>query len=176
MILAHLYCTNIRRHVAVNCSSCSTCEVKGNTFMQLHSYPYLLLKILSVRILLQYNYLADHFPFILPSHIWWSPFSHQYFVFHEIANMNLLCLLYWECISKTSNRLLAHFYCTNIRRRVAENCSTCSTCEVKGNRSNTFMQLHSDPYLLLKILSVRILLTGEINEKYNWIPDLTELF
>jgi hypothetical protein len=44
----------------------------------------------------QYNYLADHFPFILRSQIWWSPCSHQYFVFHEIANMNLLCLLYWE--------------------------------------------------------------------------------
>ena len=43
-----------------------------------------------------YYYLADHLPFILRRHIWWSPFSHQCFVFHEIANMNLLCRLYWE--------------------------------------------------------------------------------
>jgi hypothetical protein len=38
-----------------------------------------------------YHYLADQFSFILH-----TPFSHQYFVFHEIANMNLLCLLYRE--------------------------------------------------------------------------------
>jgi hypothetical protein len=44
-----------------------------------------------------YHYLADHFPFILHSGIWWSPFSHQYLVFHEIVNMNLRCLLYWRC-------------------------------------------------------------------------------
>jgi hypothetical protein len=44
----------------------------------------------------RYHYLADQFPFILHSRIWWMPFSHQYFVFHEIANMNFLCLLYWE--------------------------------------------------------------------------------
>jgi hypothetical protein len=44
-----------------------------------------------------YQYLADHSPFILHSGIWWSSFSHQYLVFHEIVNMNLRCLLYWEC-------------------------------------------------------------------------------
>ena len=33
-----------------------------------------------------YHYLADHFPFILHSGIWWSPFFHQYLVFHEIVN------------------------------------------------------------------------------------------
>ena len=32
----------------------------------------------------RYHYLADHFPFILHSGICWSPFSHQYLVFHEI--------------------------------------------------------------------------------------------
>jgi hypothetical protein len=44
-----------------------------------------------------YHYLADHFPFILHSGIWWSPYSHRFLVFHEIVNMNLLCLLYCEC-------------------------------------------------------------------------------
>jgi hypothetical protein len=41
-----------------------------------------------------YHYLADHFPFILPNGIWWSPFSHQYLICHAKVNMNLLCLLY----------------------------------------------------------------------------------
>ena len=47
-------------------------------------------------IFFRYHYLAYHFAFILHNGIWWTPCSHQYFVFHEIANMNLLCHLYWE--------------------------------------------------------------------------------
>jgi hypothetical protein len=47
-------------------------------------------------VLFRYHYLADQFPFILQSRIWWSPFSHKYFVFHEIGNMNMLCSLYWK--------------------------------------------------------------------------------
>jgi hypothetical protein len=43
-----------------------------------------------------YHYMADHFTFILHSRIWRSPFSYQYLVFHEIANINILCFLYWE--------------------------------------------------------------------------------
>jgi hypothetical protein len=43
-----------------------------------------------------YHYPADHFTFILHSRIWRSPFSLQYLVFHEIANINILCFLYWE--------------------------------------------------------------------------------
>ena len=37
-----------------------------------------------------------HFMFILHSRIWRSPFSHQCLIFHEIANINILCFLYWE--------------------------------------------------------------------------------
>ena len=42
-----------------------------------------------------YHYLADHFTFILHSRIWRSPISHQCIVFHEIANINILCFHYW---------------------------------------------------------------------------------
>jgi hypothetical protein len=41
-----------------------------------------------------YHYLADNFTFILHSHIWRSPFSHQCIFFHEIASINILCFHY----------------------------------------------------------------------------------
>jgi hypothetical protein len=63
-------------------------------------------------------------------------------------------------VRKTSNRKLTHFYCTNIRAEVANDCSSCSTCRIKGNRIKTSMQLHSNPYKSSKILSVGLLLTG----------------
>jgi hypothetical protein len=47
-------------------------------------------------VFLWYHYLADHVPFILHSDIWWWPFSYQYLVFHEIENINILCLLHWK--------------------------------------------------------------------------------
>ena len=43
-----------------------------------------------------YHYLADNCTFFLHSRIWRSPFSHQCLVFHEIANINILCFHYWE--------------------------------------------------------------------------------
>jgi hypothetical protein len=43
-----------------------------------------------------YHYMEDHFAFILHSRIWRSPFCHQYLVFHEIANITIICFLYWE--------------------------------------------------------------------------------
>jgi hypothetical protein len=33
-------------------------------------------------------------------------------------------------VNKNSNCILAHFYCTNIRRDVAKDCSSCNTCQV----------------------------------------------
>jgi hypothetical protein len=51
------------------------------------------------RVFFLYHYLADDFTSILHSRIWRSPFCHQYLVFHEIANITILCFLYWEWLT-----------------------------------------------------------------------------
>jgi hypothetical protein len=65
-----------------------------------------------------YHYLADHSTFTLHSRIWRSPFSRQYLVFHEIANINIICFLYWEWLKKgsTSSSFCALISCSLVRR------------------------------------------------------------